>query len=529
MLIKNKTASLGIISVTYKIDGQLKELIKGNITFNDFWNDFRPLAKQIAKLGFDNGDLKFPKVYNYKEHIQITVEQPYTQNSMFGTVHGGTVILGEGKMIMPNKKKYDLKTKELTNGVIMETPLHMVINSQVQREYAMMRKEINYPTLDAVGKSRADSEMAELEQYVTDMSVMPPASYLFPEHIMLMNGNDILISNAISTPWLNGLSVVNSLTLAEDNSLSLDDFFTSAVDAYKGVFGDAKSISDIKIELDDIGIIVEKPSKWIKIPDTPYHVGNMSQSLREYLTNNASQVLALFPYFLRNTYHSMELNGSELGTTLYDFSRVLSKLFDVQVKDYAANMLADKYELLANIRASIGNAVTSDELHEFALLLALRTGDIMWELENDEMELTLKQLREVKKAIEDLKNPVVTLAEERQTLYTYKATQKMISISVDGVEINLVPRGKDWIASSGTAAKVIMNPVSNAAYEMVELFEEIQSIYFACLDPSLTKSDVYSLDQGTYKFKINSVMLSQQLHYGFTGTNPIFVIAKSKA
>lgn len=527
MIVSNETASLGVIGVSYVVTGQLKSLIKGDITFSDFWTDFAPLAKQIAKTGFENVTLTFPKVYNYKDCLQITIDQPYTQNSCVVTIHGGTFDYKDSKIYYPNKVKKDIRVKRLTNGLLMETPLHMVVNSLIQREYAKLRKAINYPKMDAIGKSRADIEMIDLEKQVDALSEMPPASYLFPENMFCMNSNSILVNNAISTPWLNGLTTVTDLELSDENRQLMQDYFTSAIDAYKGVFGVGQTIEEIKIALADVGVIVESDNNWVKIPDLPYHTGSMSLSLRRYLENYPQQVLALFPYFLKNTYYAMELTGAELGSTLYDFSRVLQKLFGVRVKDHASNMLADKYELLADIRAKTELPVSMEELAEFALLLGLRTGDIQWEVADD-IVLDIKQLRRVKEAMEDLRNPISTLDESRQSLYTYKATQKLVAINVEGTIINLKATGKNWVASASNAVKAVMNPISAAPYEMMELFEQIQSIYLACLDSSLTTSDLYSIDQGTYKFKINAVLLSQQMHYAFTGANPVFVLAANK-
>lgn len=519
---------MGNVRMSFQVDGILKDFIKGTATFDDLFSEFTVVAKKIAKSGFSDASMTFPQVWTYKDVIKLQLDHPFAQNMAVVTVHGGEFNTVNSKIIYPNKKKVALTTANLVSGALFETPLALVMNAFIQREYAKLRKAAQYSQLDSIGKQKMDTQMADLEEEIDSMRTMPAQSFIFPENIIAVSDGNIYINSFISTPWVDGLSNVATGDINSEVIALVDDFMNITIDAYKGIFGLNKTIEEIQADLHDVGVKVDVSNDtWIKVPDVNYFTGSISTHLAEYMASHKSQVIALFPYFLRNTYYGFEMTDSELGSALYDYGRVLNKLFGARDKTSPANMLTDKYEIMTAIRKAQDLDTTPTDLTNFEYYHALRRGDIVLEVADDIIP-TYEELKILKQAIADLRNPIFELPDAEQTKYTYKASQRLIGVTMpDDSVVNLKAVGRNWIAGAEGAIKAIMSPDTRVGYELMELFEQIQNIYFACIDPNLSGSDIVKTEQGLYKFKVSNLALSQQLHYAFVGANPVFILAKA--
>lgn len=526
MLLKNDATSIAAMRISFQVSNDLKRFMKQEIEYAVLWDGFAAVARAIARTGFETSVGSYPRVFNFKDFLQITLDQPFTLNVVSGIIHGGEQVLDEITVVTQKKKKSILSTPKLKNGLLFETPLTLIIHAWVQREYVKIRNDRTYNKLDAIGKSRADAQLRDLEAHLDTLDELPGASYLFPENIFAMNNNDLLMNTYLTTPWLDGVEKVDITALSTSNNELINDYFLKAVDAYKGVFGLAGGLEDIKIDLRNVGVLVEPDPVWLRISNSPYYEGSMTFELREYVTKYPQQILAMFPYFLKNTYYGMELTPAELGSTLYDFGRVISKLFSTQVRGQVENQLSDKYELIGNIMAGIETPMTMADMVDFIHYHHLRTGAIKFEIDAADIELNLAEIRILKRAINDLRSPIHNLSEEEQAKYTYRATERKIAVQMPDRVILLRAVGRDFVVDPHGAVKSVMNPNSGLGYKAIELFEQIQSLYIATLDPSLTPADLFNLDAGKYKFKLNSNLLNQQMHFGFVGQKPTIFLSE---
>lgn len=528
MIIGNNAANLSTALVRSQAIDDYKRFIAGQIDFNTFWSEFKVVAKAIAKTGFDTVPLsEFPKKFMYKNAIEITIYMPYVSNMAFMTGESVTMSMRSTDVYYPNKTKKVINVPYVSQGIFFESPLHMVINAYVQREFAALKRDIVYPTLDNIGKQRLNTQLADLDTTIAEFSELSGGVFLFPEHIFVKQDNHMYFNTYLDTPWVNGIERESTAFLSPGMKAGLDLFMNSSVDTYKGVFGAVGGIEEIKVILGGYGVLIEPRDIWVKIPNSRHITAQMDESLRKYLQSYSGQVLAMFPHFLKNTYAGFELSSSELAATVYDFGRVLSKLFGVKVKVNPDDMVSDKYELLTSIRSSLGLSTTAEDLIDFTYYHALRTGALNFEVVGD-VELTLDEMRLVRTAMANLRNPLFALDEAERNRYVYKATQRLIGVTCPNRVIDLKVVGQNFVIESDRAVKSIMNPSSSVGYALVELMEAIEGIYLACLDSTLTTSDIYNLTDGTYKYKISSAALNKQLHYGFIGVNPTIILARSK-
>lgn len=528
MIASNKMASLVINPISIVVSNELKRFMKKEINFATFWGTFDSVAKLIARTGFETTSTGYPKVFNFKDCVEITLTAPYTLNTVSAIFHGGKWDATTISVRNPKKKMISITTSKITDGVLFETPLTLIVHALIQREFVRLRNDKIFPSLDSLGKSRALAQLSEIEKQIDSLDELPAAAYLFPENIFLVQENDLFINSYMSTPWLNGITRVSGNFLSQDNSGRVNDYFNKTTDVYKGVFGIAGSIEDIKVELKDVGILVEPRAQWLRIPNYEDVEMSMSVELRQYLMNHSSQVLAMFPHFLKNTYYGMQLTGSEMAGAMVDFTNVLSKLFGRKLSYDPGFQANDKYELLASIFAGLETPMHINDIIDLMYQHQVRVGGVSWTLADANAQLTLSELELLRGVTSDLANKVSDIMALNK--YEYNAVSDTLNLICPTRKLVLNPVWSDSsiINDSKLLHKAVFNPQSEKSYRALELLEALEGLYLATLNPNTTTANLFSIDRAVYKFRISSYQLNKQLHYGFIGADPVIMMASGE-
>lgn len=513
MILQNKGGAVIVMPLTFTARGELKNYIKGDLSFDEFWNGFSIVAKKIVTTGFEPDSVKYPAVFSFKD-MSIRLDEPYTLNGTVALHHGGTVD-DVSIPLIKRKTKGIFKTASLTSGVVVETPLCLIVSAQLKKAFALERQRRSYDSWTMAGKLRSQQMMDSIDNELLNFKNHPAISFIFPENAFIMQDGNFYISSLSEVPWLNGVERVGITEISAVNNALLADFLDKAVDLYKGIYGFNGTIEELRSQLLAYGVTVTVPSEWIKLHDKTILNGQITPELRSFLEQFPEQVLSTFPYYVRHAYGGLDLTGSELASTMYDFTRVINKFTNRTVKYRAEDQFTSIYELMAVIMKGLNEEMTLLDISDFIIFHNLRTGAIRFQYKNGPSDL---QLDEYNKIRELTKNLTVKASDS--------SFANQLEKTVDGdLQLNLNGRLFTFEVIAGqhivNKAEVIDCLLSNRTkgYKAVEVLECIEGLYLACLDPSIRPGDLYNLVEGVFKYTIPTAYLNSQLHPGFVTAN----------
>lgn len=259
------------------------------------------------------------------------------------------------------------------------------------------------------------------------------------------------------------------------------------------------------------------PNEWVGVDDSDVLIGSITPEFRKYLETYPEQILATFPYYIRHAYGGMDLTGSELSATLYDFSRVLNKFTNRTIKYKAENLFTNIYELMAVIMKGIGKKMELIDISDFIIYHNLRMGSISFQpTTNVPANMTLDDVNKLKELSRNLTSPVKNLVGFQGGLT--KNANGNLQLAYNGKTFEFKAVVGEHIVNENQIIDCILSN-RTIGYEAVEVLECIEGLYLACLNPTIKAGDLYNLEEGKFKYTIPSVYLNSQLHPGFVVSN----------
>lgn len=515
MVIKNQSGAIVGIKLSFVAAGELKEYIKGNLEFDAFWADFSKVATKLVETAF-SPKVMYPISVNFKGLI-LTMNEPYTLNSVVGMHHGGSVEAYGVTLIDEKKKKSVLTTEKLKDGVFIETPLCLIISAQLKKLFATLRQSKSYDSWTMAGKLRSQQMIDSINTQLEQFKEHPAISFLFPEVITVVDSGRIMIASTGHAPWLNGVKRFTAGEISSSNTLLLTDFMNKSVDLYKGIYGVSDTISALQSKLNAYGVMVTVPNEWVGVEDQEVLIGTITPEFRKYLEVYPEQILATFPYYIRHAYGGMDLTGNELSATLYDFSRVLNKFTNRTIKYKAENLFTNVYELMAVIMKGIGKPMSLIDISDFIIYHNLRMGSISFKTTtNVPNNMTLDDLNKLKELSKNLTSPAKNLAGFQGGLTKNAAGNLQLAYNGKIFEFEVVV-GEHIVNKSEVVDCILSN--RSLGFDAVEVLECIEGLYLACLNPTIKAGDLYNFEEGKFKYTIPAVYLNSQLHPGFVVSN----------
>lgn len=521
MIIKNKNGALVVIPTTYVVDGELKDYVKGTASYDSFWSGFDLVAKDIIKTGFNPMAYTYPLTFNFKG-ITLRLDEPYAINATVGIHHGGAVQAATVDIVRP-KGKAVLTTRELTKGVILETPLCMILSAQLKRAFALERQRISYLTWTMVAKIRSQQMIDQIDNELLSFKNHPAITFVFPESIFIKQGENLIVSAMNETPWLNGITREDKTYIDVENTLLLQDFYNKTVDLYKGAYGFTGTIDELRAQLIGNGVSVTISDNWLVLQDQKYFEGQMTPEFRKFLEQFPEQILSTFPYYIKHTYGGLDLTGQELASTLYDFSRVLNKLCNRSIKYRAEDQVGNIYELMTIIMKKLETPMSLLDISDFIIFHNLRLGSIRFQLDSGPSDLTVQEYEMIKEISKKLTTHV---ADTSYAAMITKTVDDKLQLTINGrIFIFNVIIG-DHVYNKTEVIDCLLS-TRTLGYRCVEMLESIEGIYLACLNTALVPGSLYNLMDGVYKFEIPMAYLHSQLHPGLVPANFQFYIPEA--
>lgn len=515
MIIKNQSGAIVAIKLSFIAAGELKDYIKGVVSFDNFWTDFGKVAGKLVDTAF-SPNVKYPVVVNFKG-LTLTLGEPYTLNSVVGMHHGGATEAFGVPLIDDKKKKTILVTEMLKDGVFIESPLCLILSAQLKKLFAIQRQAKSYDSWTMAAKLRSQQMINSIDNELQQFRNHPAVSFLFPEVITIVENGDIKIASTADAPWLNGVRRATSAELSTANKLLLNDFFTKSVDLYKGVYGVADTIGELSLKLNGFGVLVTIPDKWIVVEDKEHYEGVIKPEFRRYLEHYPEQILATFPYYIRHAYGGLDLTGSELSSTLYDFSRVLNKFTNRTIKYKAENLFTNIYELIAVVMKGVDKPMGLIDISDFIIYHNLRMGSISFKpTSNMPTDLSMTEYNKIRDLAKNLTLPAKESVSFRSGLT--KNVNGNLQLSFNGKIFEFEVVVGDHIVNKSEVVDCILSD-RTVGFEAVEMLECIEGLYLACLNPKIAPGDLYNFEQGIFRYSIPSAYLNSQLHPGFVVSN----------
>lgn len=513
VVIKNNGAALVIMPMTFVARGELSDYIKGQRTYDDFWSGFDAIAKRVVLTGFEPESVKYPVTFTFKD-ISLRLDEPYTLNGTVALHHGGNVE-NIDIPLYKGKTKSTFSTIELQQGVVVETPLCLILSAQLKKAFAIERQRRSYDSWTMAAKLRSQQMIDGVENELANFKNHPAISFVFPENMFSVQDGNILISSLSEVPWLNGVDRQSKSDLNLTNLSLMEDFFNKAVDLYKGVYGFTGTIDELRSQLLAYGVVVEVPSDWLKIQNSKTLTGVLTTEFRYFLEKFPEQILSTFPYYIKHAYGGLDLTGSELASTMYDFTRVINKFTNKSVKYRPEDQFSSIYELVAVIMKGVGEPMTLIDISDFIIYHNLRMGSIRFQYRNGPEDLTLNEYTSIR---ELTKNLTVKAADTSFAGLLEKTADGYLQLTLNGRIFTFEVIVGDHVVNKAEVIDCILSE-RNRGYKAVEMLECLEGLYLACLDTDVKPGNLYNPTEGKFKFTIPTAYLNSQLHPGFVSAN----------
>lgn len=526
MIIKNQGVSMVVMNTIMDVKGDLARLIAGEVSAKTYWQGFEQVAAAIANSGYTNS--KRQTNYSVKRHVfkQITIETdlPFVQNGIAGQLIHGTSKEHEVK-IFADRVPVGIRCNIVDEGIILQTPLHMIITAFIQREFA--RIAYNGKNADIVAKSRLKKEMDDLTEQIDDLVNSSPLTYLFPEVVLAASGGELYYRGPVEFPWLLGVSQMEYEGIPSTVRHNLDKHFGAAVNTVIAAHGAVDNAATLRSTLSGYGVVTEGKGNWGRLPKTTRINRYLTNQMLSYLESYGSQILALFPEFMKNTLYGIDLTEEEVAGSLLDMGRTIRKLFNIHQRFNPLDQLDNKYELLAAIFNSEADRlkldkVTLEDIRAFSHLTYIRNGDISFRLISTG-EMTMDVYRKVQFVQQNLVT-YSTWPDEEKSRLTYVANLKIFRYKFADVTLDFEIVAGHHVIDPHTVYKAIFADENSYPKKMLLFYDESIMLYNIAQDPDLTRSDIVKND-GTIQIEISTLALSRQMHFAFVGPDPRIYLA----
>lgn len=510
MIVRNNGAGMVLMLLTFAARGELKDYIKGERTFDAFWEGFDVVAKKIVTTGFNPKSVTYPATFTFKD-LTIRLDEPYTLNSVMGMHHGGTVFDYEVPLIDQKKNKTMIKTAKLMDGVVMETPLCLILSAQLKKAFAVERQRLSYDSWTMAGKLRSQQMIDSVDAELLNFKNHPAISFMFPETIFSLQNGKIIVSSLNDTPWLNGVTRRTKGDITPVNTALISDFLTKAVDMYKGIYGFTGTIDELRSQLLGYGVAVIIPEDWLEVSDVAVLNGEMTQEFRYYLETYPEQILATFPFYIRHTYGGLDLTGSELAAVMYDFTRVINKFTNKSVKYRAEDQFSSIYELVSVIMKGIGAPLSLIDISDFIIYHNMRLNAIRFDYKDGPTDLTVAEYNVIRNIMKYL------ASNSRQTNMggtLSKTSEGYLQLTIGTRIFRFEVKVGDHIVNKNEIIDCLLSS-RTLGYKAVEMLECIEGLYLACLDSTVKPGDLYNKVENKYRYTIPVAYLNNQVHPGF--------------
>lgn len=515
MIIANKSGAIVAMKLSFVAAGELKDYIKGDLSFDNFWAGFDNAATKIVDTAF-NPNVTYPITVNFKG-LTITTSEPYSLNAVVGMHHGGSVEPYDVTLINEKKKKSILKTEKLTQGVFIESPLCLILSAQFKKLFALKRQSKSYDSWTMAGKLRSQQMIDAVNHELEQFRGHPAISFLFPEVITIVDNGNIYLSTLSEAPWLNGVVRADLTAISAANQLLVTDFMSKAVDLYKGIYGVSETIPELQGKLAAFGVQVSLPTEWVGVPDVDVYEGTITPEFRKYLEDYPEQILATFPYYIRHAYGGLDLTGQELASTLYDFTRVLNKFTNKSIKYKAENLFANIYELVAVLMKGIDKPMALIDISDFIIYHNMRLGSIhLKPTLNVPTDMSMSDYNKLRELTKNLTLPAKDSVGFKANLS--KNVNNNLEMNHNGKIFEFEVVVGQHIVNKDQVIDCILSD-RTLGFEAVEMLECIEGLYLACLNPSIAPGNLYNIVEGKFKYAIPAAYLNSQLHPGFVVPN----------
>lgn len=510
MIIKNNGAGMVLMLLSFAARGELKDYIKGERTFDAFWEGFEVVAKKIVATGFNPKSVTYPATFTFKD-LTIRLDEPYTLNSVMAMHHGGTVLDYEVPLIDQKKHKSIIKTAKLMDGVVLETPLCLILSAQLKKAFAVERQRLSYDTWTMAGRLRSQQMIDSVDAELLNFKNHPAISFMFPETIFSLQNGKIIVSSLNDTPWLNGIIRRSKEEISAANVALINDFLIKAVDLYKGIYGFTGTVDELRSQLLGYGVTVILPVDWLEISDVAVLNGEMTSEFRYYLETFPEQILATFPFYIRHTYGGLDLSGSELGAVMYDFTRVINKFTNKSVKYRAEDQFSSIYELVGVIMNGIGAPMKLIDISDFIIYHNIRLNSIRFDYKDGPTDLTVNEYNIIRNIMKYLSS------NSRQTNMggtLSKTSEGYLQLTIGTRIFRFEVKVGQHIVNKDEIIDCLLSS-RTLGYRAIEMLECIEGLYLACLDSSIKPGDLYNKVENKYKYTIPVAYLNNQVHPGF--------------
>lgn len=328
MLIKNNALSMNVIGVSIDVDksSDMKQWLAGRTEFAVFWKSagMRAFITSIVDTAF-----KYPftsrQVLRY-DAIQLTVESPYTQNTVFGIIEGAMGDKADVRVMnRAGRSTVVGGVSTLDQGIIVECPVTMLITALCAREQLLQLKKRGL--MSETQKSTLQERIADLDSRIDTMSKDASSIGLMGEQAIAVHEGDIYFHQPVVGNWMTLVDTIDFSLAPQVLQDGITNFRSRAVDVFKGVTGSAGTLDEIEAMLDGMGVGSHMTSTpWLKVRNEKTFRADMTDEMLVFLEDNAQYACGYYLHYLQGAYGSTSMDPKSISGAAYDFGMKLKRL-----------------------------------------------------------------------------------------------------------------------------------------------------------------------------------------------------------
>lgn len=531
MLIKNLAMSMPIIGVVVDTaaNSEFKKFMKGTLSFAGFFESvgFKKLITDVVNTAHSTNFSK--RVLKY-DAFTLTIDQPYSQNTMFGIAHQATTTPTD-LTVTTRKGKKSLVTNvpTLTSGAIIECPATMVLACLCAREQLVQTKERN--ALSAAQQSEWASSKQNVENELTRLSQEQAEIILFGEQAIAVSNGDVYFHQPVSVNWLHFVTQVDFDLAPAAIRAAVTDYRARSVDIYKGITGTAGTLTEIEAILDSYGVGAHMTSTpWLKLPNRPSFEFELTEDVRSFLVKNGKYALALFTNYMQSAYTGMLFDAKNVSGVMYDLAMKLTRLGfpnefetdsqDASVSYVVARAFADKLATMGSKKHEI--------LDHFEALMDVRLRRLNFNVTLPQT-MTRSDLIFYKKALTALRRTRAKWPTELSSNCLMKTDANDVRLELtmpSGVVATVrMAESVQYDFNRNIAIQALSAPADPMVDDLMDFMEVVESLFLFLMSKDVKRGDILTENTATM-INVGGVyrMLSDSLHFAISSPNPTILI-----
>lgn len=467
--------------------------------------------------------------------ITISVDQNYTQNSLVGFLSVEDFqTTNVVSMNMRGKQTVTGGVRQVTKGIVVETPLTMAIGALLQQEALKVARDAGEMTEHQLNGTA--SQVEKLGEQIDQILNDEPSVMLIGEQAVAVDNGEIFFHQPVASNWLSFLESVDFAAVPAFMSEFITDFRLRSIDVFKGVSGSTGTLEQIITTLDTLGVGAHLTSTpWVKLPDHPAFDVELSVGMHSFLEENAQYAVGLFGQYLRSSYAGLILEGEEISRGMYDFTVKLKRLgadvdFEIDSQDYSSIEVASR--AFRHVLDNMDGVTKQTVLSQVSALVDLRYGRINFDSDlPDGMDRT--DMSFYKKALGILRRDRYYWPQwlSDAAVLNEDGDQPKLEITLPSAKVvNIRVMDSSFYGFyDDVAIKAIRAPVNKVVHDMIVFLEQLEGIMIYLNSKDVRLSDICP-DMNGSVLRVGGVYreLAAALHPAISSPNFVCLLPTGK-